>query len=39
MLDRKAIETKAVDAVRDIIVEPEYLDQYVADNDILINIW
>lgn len=33
MLDQKAIETKAVNAVRDIIVESDYLDQFIADND------
>jgi hypothetical protein len=33
VLDQKAIETKAVNAVRDIIVESDYLDQYIVDND------
>jgi len=32
-VDQKAIETKAVNAVRDIIVESEYLDQIISDND------
>ena len=32
-MDQKAIETKAVNAVRDIIVDSDYLDQFIADND------
>ena len=32
-VNQKAIETKAVDAVRDIIVESDYLDQFISDND------
>lgn len=33
MLDRKAIETLSVNAVRDSIVVSDFLDQFIADND------
>ena len=32
-MDRKAIETLSVNAVRDSIVVSDYLDQFIADND------
>ena len=32
-LDKKAIETISVNAVRDSIVTSEFLDQFIADND------
>ena len=32
-LDKKAIETFSVNAVRDSIVMTDYLDQFIADND------
>lgn len=32
-MDRKAIETLSVNAVRDSIVVSDFLDQFIADND------
>lgn len=32
-MDKKAIETLAVNAVRDSIVVSDFLDQFIADND------
>ena len=32
-LDKKAIETISVNAVRDSVVTSEFLDQFIADND------
>lgn len=34
MLDKKAIETISVSTVRNSIVASEFLDQFIADNDI-----
>lgn len=33
-MDKKAIETLSVNAVRDCIVTSDYLDQFIADNDV-----
>ena len=32
-MDKKAIETLSVNAVKNSIVTSEFLDQYIADND------
>ena len=32
-MDRKAIETLSVNAVRDSVVVSDFLDQFIADND------